>query len=78
VQANDEPNIHRPRRYTQSLRLSFENLLPAPQDVEVKLTLDGGTSWISEKLSHGVSKQVAEIRDAKPGIAVYEYRILAP
>jgi hypothetical protein len=77
VQANDESNTHKPRRYTQLLCLNFENLLHSDQPVEVKLTLDG-TNWITERLLPGVSKQVLEIKDLKPGIMAYDYHILAP
>lgn len=75
VQATDEANTHSPRRYTQVLCLLFENLTPDP--VEVKLTVDG-TNWVTERLSHGVSKQVLEIKDVMPGTLAYNYHILAP
>lgn len=77
ILANDEGNTHKPRRYTQTLRLHFENLLPAGQAVEVKLTVDG-TNWRTEKLLSGTSRQVAEIKDISPGTQAYDYRILAP
>lgn len=77
VGADEEPNTYRPRRYTQMLRLHFENLLPFDQPVEVKLTLDG-TNWITERLLHGASRQLVEIKDVKPGVMAFDYRILAP
>jgi hypothetical protein len=77
VRANDEPNTHKVRRYTQILCLQIENLLPSDQPVDVKLTLDG-TNWVNERLLPGMSRQVIEIKDVKPGIMAYDYRILAP
>jgi hypothetical protein len=77
VLADDEPNTHQTRRYTQSLSLHFANLLPSSQEVQVKLTTDG-THWITERLSVGQSKKVFEFKDVKPGIQLFEYRILGP
>jgi hypothetical protein len=77
VKANDEPNTHTPRRYTQLLTLHFENLMSSGEPVEVKLSLDG-TNWVTERLDHGVLRQVAEIADIKPGSRAYDYRLLAP
>jgi drug/metabolite transporter superfamily protein YnfA len=77
IQADDESNTHKPRRYTQTLCLYFENLLHSGQAVEIKLTLDG-TNWLTERLLPGVSRQVLEIKDVKPGTLAYDYRILAP
>jgi hypothetical protein len=74
LRANDEDNTHIPRRYTQVLRLHFENLIPA--DVEVKLTLDG-TNWLTERMLPGTRRQVIEIKDLKPGATVFNYRITA-
>jgi len=77
IQADTEPNTHRPRRYTQLLCLQFENLLPSDQAIDIKLTLDG-TNWITERFLHGTSRQVAAIKDAKPGDVVFDYRLMAP
>jgi hypothetical protein len=77
VQAEDEANTHAPRRFTQILCLTLENLLHSGQPIDVKLTLDG-TNWITERLLPGVSKQVIEIKDLKPGVLAYDYRILPP
>lgn len=76
IKSNDESNTHKPRRYTQTLQLHFENLLPSDQPVEIKLTLDG-TNWINEQLVHGATKQVIEIKDISQGVQAYDYRILA-
>lgn len=77
VVGTTEPNTHTTRRYTQRLSLVFENLLPSAQEVEIKLTIDG-THWITEKLSLGESRQVAEFKDIKPGIQLFDYRIIIP
>jgi hypothetical protein len=77
VRADDESNTHTPRRYTQILTLEFENLMPSDRPVEVKLTLDG-TTWLSEQLPHGTSKQVAEIKDIKPETMAFDYKIMGP
>jgi hypothetical protein len=77
VLADDEPNSHVTRRYTQRLTLHFENLLPVSRDIQVKLTTDG-INWITERLSLGQTKKVAEFKDIKPGIQLFEYRILGP
>jgi hypothetical protein len=77
LQADDESNVHRPRRYTQWLSLHFENLTNSGQTVSVKVSRDG-TSWATEQLHHGVSKQVLEVRDVKPDEIAFDFRILKP
>jgi hypothetical protein len=77
LQADDESNVHRPRRYTQRLSLHFENLTNSGQTVSVKVSRDG-TSWVTEQLDHGASKQVLEVRDVKPDEIAFDFRILKP
>lgn len=77
VLAEDEPNTHTTRRYTQSLTLEFENLLVAGTPLEVKLTTDG-TNWLPDQLPPGRSKQVLELKDIKPGVQCFDYRLLSP
>lgn len=77
IKADDEPNTHKPKRYTQTLRLHFENLLPGNSAVEIKLTTDG-TNWTTLRLAPGASKQAVEIKDIPPGTQAYDYRVLAP
>jgi hypothetical protein len=75
VCANDEDNFYAPRRYTQIVRVQFENLLPSNQNVEVKFTVDG-REWI-EQLTTGSHKQVLTIKDVKPGTVAFNYRFMA-
>lgn len=77
IRADDEPNTHVPSRYTQSLTLLFENWVPAEHQVAIKVSVDGGTTWIDEQLPHGKSKKILELKDLAPGKEVFDYRILA-
>jgi hypothetical protein len=77
IKAEDEPNVHRPRRYTQRLTLGFENLTNSGQTVALRISRDGA-SWITEQLPHGASRQVLEVRDVKPDEIAFDFRILKP
>lgn len=74
VKGDDEPNSHKPRRYTQVLTLEFENLLGPEHPVAVKLT-ENGQDWITEQLPSGRTRQVLEVKDKKPGESVFDYRL---
>jgi hypothetical protein len=75
IAADDEPNTHTTRRYTQALTLEIENVMGAGQALGVKLTIDG-TNWVTEHLPPGISKQVLELKDIKPGVSVFDYRLI--
>jgi hypothetical protein len=77
VRADEEANVHRPRRYTQLLTLHFENLISSGQTVALKVSRDAA-NWVTEQLPHGTSKQVIEVRDVKPDEIAYDFRILKP
>lgn len=76
--ADDEPNSHSPKRYTQVLRLLIENTCDLPQPVKIKFTTDGGTSWNYIDLSHGECKPIVQVRDVRPGAEAFDFRVLGP
>ena len=77
ILADDESNIHKPKRYTQHLQLHFENLTSAKQDVTLKIITRGNRSETLQ-LGPGKVRKALEILDIKPGEQAYDFRILKP
>jgi hypothetical protein len=75
LQATIEPNIHRPKRYTQLLTLHVENLTIPGQTVTVKLSRDG-TSFEDFQLPPNKSLKLLEVKDVAPGQLAYDFRLL--
>lgn len=76
--ADQEPNSHAPRRYTQSLKLQVENICGLPGPVKIKFTQNGGNTWNFIDLAQGELKDVLEARDLLPKAEVFDFRVLAP
>lgn len=75
--ADTEPNIHKPKRYTQHLELHLENLTSASQNLQLKVK-SRGNDWVTETLPYGKKRLIVEMRDIKPGEEAYDFRILKP
>ncbi len=78
TKANEEENNHKTRRYTQLLRLEFENLIISPEPVKIRLNHRDNPAPCDIYIAHGESKQVLELRDVLPGIDAYNYWIVTP
>lgn len=75
TKANDEPNDHTPKRFTQALTLQIENHLPNPP-IKIKLVTDGNCNELS--IPHGQCKQILSLTDVPAGQEAFTYHILAP
>jgi hypothetical protein len=77
LQAVDEPNIHRPKRYTQLLTLFIENLTIPAQNLVIQFSQDG-TNFDDRPLAPSKSLKLLEVKDVEPGQLAYDFRILKP
>jgi hypothetical protein len=78
IAAEEEANTHSPKRYTQLLHLSLENLTKFPKPIKVKLTRMGATDPEIIELPSGECKLVLEVKGVPPGVQAYDFRVLAP
>jgi hypothetical protein len=75
LQAATEPNTEKPKRYTQLLTLSFENLTVPPHNLIIRLSRDG-IRFHEYQLLPNQALPIFEIKDIGPGELAYDFRIL--
>jgi hypothetical protein len=75
LEAENEPNIHRPKRYTQLLTLFMENLTTPGHSLVIRLSRDG-TRFDDHQLPPNKSLKLLEVKDVEPGQLAYDFRIL--
>jgi hypothetical protein len=75
LQAATEPNIWKPKRYTQLLTLSFENLTVPAHNLIISLSQEG-ICFHDYQLLPNQALPAFEIKDIGPGELAYDFRIL--
>jgi hypothetical protein len=74
--ADVEPYEHTARRYTHTLTVEMENLLP--RIVKISRKMPGSPNWNELEIQPGQSITVITLHDLTPESTAYEFKILAP
>jgi hypothetical protein len=77
TEAEKETNDHRPRRYTQAIRLNIENLVNLPA-TPIQVSTDNGAHWDTVDLPSGQTRPILQLSEVPPGNVVFRMRILPP